>query len=69
MAELEWRANTGKKPEDIAGERVRVKLRHSGEEPKYDNHWNPMAPPGWAVDTTRWSLRNDPFDVVEFAVL
>ncbi len=67
MAELVWKPNKGRRPDGCS--RVRVKLRFSGEQPKYDEQWNPMAKPGWAVDTTRWSLTGGPFDVIEYAVI
>ena len=56
----EWRKNDGKPPRLRKAKRVRVLLRH-GAEPPYDNRWNPMSPPGWAIDTTRWSLNEPPF--------
>lgn len=61
-----WRENTGKAA--TRSKRVRVFLA-SGHEPVYDDNWNPMAPPGWATDTTRWTLTGSPFDVAWYLPL
>jgi hypothetical protein len=60
---LKWRENTGTPPKC---KRVRVVLAW-GREPKYDE--NPMSAAGWAVDTTRWSLLGEPWDVAWFLPL
>ena len=57
----------GRRPEGDF-KRVRVLLRHGGE-PAYSDALTPTAPPGWAVDTTRWSLLGDPYDVAWFLPL
>lgn len=59
-----WKENKGRRPEGCR--RIRVMLE-AGYEPRYDE--NPMSPPGWAVDTTRWSLLADPWDVAWFLPL
>lgn len=61
-----WIENTGTKPEGF--ERTRIFFR-KGSEPHYDDRWNPMSKPGWGVETTRWSLRNDPHDVAWYLPL
>jgi hypothetical protein len=60
-----WQANTGRTPNGAA-KRVRVVLR-TGREPNYDG--NAMSPPGWAVDTTRWSITGHPYDVAWYLPL
>lgn len=62
-----WIRNTGARP-DIEAARVRV-LLWKGVEPSYADELNPMAPPGWATDTTRWSLTGSPFDVAWYLPL
>lgn len=62
---LAWRENTGARPK--RGKRARVVLAGHGREPKYDQ--NPMSPPGWAIETTRWSLLDDPWDIAWFLPL
>lgn len=63
--------NRGFLPEECKGKRVRVQLRRDGE-PKYASEYSPMLNPGWPADGRfglRWSLRNDPFDVVGYRML
>lgn len=60
----QWRRNLGAPPEGRF-KRVRVVLRH-GREPQYADELNAMAPPGWSVETTRWSLHGGQFDVTWF---
>lgn len=67
FAPPDWLKNPGYAPEDL--KRVRVVLRSTGAEPVYDDNWNPMSPPGWAVATTRWSLTGDPCDVIWYRPL
>jgi hypothetical protein len=63
----EWQRNCGHRPSDNL-KRIRVLLRR-GDEPQYADELNPMAPPGWAADTTRWSLTGSPFDVAWYLPL
>lgn len=61
-----WRRNEGKKP-GIRAKRVVVKLRSgriSGAEPLTS-----ATPAGWLVETTRWTLTGEPFDVEFFKPL
>lgn len=58
--------NPGYQPAESAGKRVRVKLAN-GEMGTVDP--NPMSPPGWAADTTRWTLTGSPFDVADYEVI
>lgn len=70
---LEWKPNPGQLPPGARGKRVRVKLRGTGREPVYDDHWNPMSPPGWAADGRggcNWALDDAyPFSIIEYAVI
>lgn len=61
-----WIKNDGRRPEGM--KRVRVWLR-KGAEPTYADVLNAMAPPGWDPKTTRWTLRNDPHDVIWYLPL
>lgn len=61
-----WLRNSGTKPDRWT--RVRVFLM-KGTEPTYDDRWNPMSKPGWAVDSTRWTLTNQPHDVAWYLPL
>lgn len=68
----DWIANTGSRPGRTKDKRVRVILerdRQAMVEPIYDNSWNPMSPPGWAADTTRWTIKGEPFDVAFYQVI
>ncbi len=56
-----WIENAGQRPDKVS-KRIRVFLR-KGVEPRYADAIDKMAAPGWASDTTRWSLKNDPHDV------
>lgn len=75
MAERNWQPNPGRCPEEAVGKRVRVVLRKDAatmEEPKYDDRWNPMSPPGWAADGKngcKWSKTGHPFDIAFFEVI
>ena len=63
----EWQKNAGRCPTRAKGKRVVVKLRNgivSGEEPVANG-----CPAGWPADTSRWSLENDPFDIVHYRIL
>ena len=68
-AKLRWRTNVGRCPPELAGTetRVFVELR---------NGTIPRDPDGrlqsWPADTkkgqkTRWTLTNDPFDIVKWS--
>lgn len=59
-------ANPGYLPREAKGKRVRVELAN-GRMGSTDN--NPMSPPGWAADTTRWTLLGHPHDVRNFEVI
>jgi len=60
-----FRPNRGSCPDEARGKRVIVQLRNgriAGEKPVRDD-----LPPGWAADGKngcRWSLRDNPFDIV-----
>lgn len=61
------KTNTGRCPPEARGKRVVVTLRNgsiAGREPVTS-----VSPPGWAADTTRWTLTDDPHDVVAYEVL
>lgn len=58
--------NPGHLPAEAIGKRVFVRLAHGRMgacDPK------PESKPGWAADTTRWSITGSPFDVAEFEVV
>lgn len=66
------RPNTGVRPEEAKGKRVRVVLerdRDTMTEPTYANESNPMAAPGWAADTVKWAKTGSPFDVAFYEVI
>lgn len=48
-----WKPNQGQRPPGAKGKRVRIWL-NCGREASYSD--NPMSPPGWAADTTKWAL-------------
>lgn len=58
--------NPGHCPDHARGKRVRVRLAH-GAIGASDN--DPTKPPGWAADTTRWTLTGDRHDVAEYEVI
>lgn len=67
-----FKVNPGRCPKEAAGKRVLVILRYSMAEPKYANETRPDLSPGWAADergACRWTLRNDPFDIIGYRVL
>jgi hypothetical protein len=72
-AEERWVDNPGYQPKETRGKRVRVELEHGGE-PIYDDHFNPMSPPGWAADGKggcNWTKSDPPFafDIKRYLVL
>lgn len=63
----EWgHNNTGKMPGRAKGRRVKVAFAN-GNQAKEEG--TTTAPPGWAADTTRWSITGSPFDVEWYRVL
>jgi hypothetical protein len=62
-----WKPNPGKQPPGLKGKRIAVRLA-CGSEPDPAPIAN-AVPPGWAADTTRWSITGQPHDVAEYRVL
>ena len=58
--------NPGHLPDEARGKRVRVRLAHGGIG-ACDN--GSTSSPGWAADTTRWSLTGHSHDVAGYEVL
>lgn len=54
-----WIRNDGNPPSCV---RVLVLLRN-GNRPYDVTETRPDCKPGWAVETSRWSLTGDPFDI------
>lgn len=55
----QWAPNEGEQPKRTRGKRVHVILANG-------MHSKPMggtAPPGWAADTSRWTVTGHPFDI------
>lgn len=73
----DWRDNVGERPRGVRRRRIRVMLRGDGPEPYepiYASDRDPMAPTGWAAETSRWSFSadDDPcrlFDIMRFQVV
>lgn len=74
-ADEKWLDNPGYQPKEARGKRVRVVLAKDLEEmrePIYDDHFNPMSPPGWAADGKggcRWTFTDHPFDIAKYLIL
>ncbi len=58
--------NKGRCPDAARGKRVIVKLRN-GRVCGVDPVGNAL-PTGWASQTTRWTLTDSPFDVIEWEI-
>lgn len=59
--------NHGYIPAEAVGKRVVIELRNGrvcGRDPV-----SSATPPGWAADTSRWSLTGDDWDIVGYEVL
>jgi hypothetical protein len=48
---------------------VLAKDAETMRQPTYDDHWNPMSPPGWAANGSRWNRSDDPYDIAFFEVI
>lgn len=63
----DWRPNPGRLPDGAKGKRIAVRLANgSAPDPAPISN---AVPPGWAADTTRWSITGAPHDVREYRIL
>lgn len=63
----EWAGNHGTQPGRTKGKRIEVVLAN-GSRPSPDPV-TPVSPGGWAADTCRWTLTDDPFDIAWFKII
>jgi hypothetical protein len=63
----DWHPNTGRQPERAKGRRIAVVLANGSAPP--ETPVTPVSPPGWAADSTRWSLTGSAFDIAWYRII